>query len=423
MTTAATAKTTLLPDFVQGELPLAARPISAQRALEAYRRRVTDVTASDAGSTTSGNSSSDDKGIDEETTTTKRIKFDPKHGTSIPELINTYTNLDHLKTLEEGGCLFSFRCCRKLKAYEVEMVDAIINLSAFDNEVTENHVPHFQAKYYKEAAAEGEEDKDKAAEDEQEQEETPPEESPDALEEEQPQPQEETGQHFPYTILLARSSYLLFDIDLSTLLSPKGLSILSSAEYHKACEPSGTKVWTDVDNMQPNTFRITKPIVPKVFGITVQCRVSALTDGPLLRRLGRHVGTRVDGGFLLERTKRSYNPKKEDATKKTKSVLLYTDLGSGAILVTHLTVVLQKSLPATMERLINYLPNRFQSWGLGETCETAFKTRKYLAKAVPANKKEGEENSLQDKFASCNVSSEDDEDDDEFLDAQASFDT
>lgn len=245
-----------------------------------------------------------------------------------------YSDPEHLRMLEEGGCLFSFSCSHDPAPHETEMIDAVINLSAFEDEARDNYVPRFDMSDYEEGT---------------------------------------------FSFLLARCAYLLHGVD--DLDDIADVSLLSSAKYQRACQPGGTKVWTDYDNMESDNFRITKPIIPYIYSFTIQFRVSALA-GPDLAALGRHVGVRVDRGILLERTKRSVPPK-EDATKKCKSVLLYTALGGGIVLVTHLTVLLQRGLPNVVERVVH----TFGSWGLGETCETAWKTRGYLRGEVLRQKK------------------------------------
>ncbi len=62
----------------------------------------------------------------------------------VPSHESHYTNSKSLHCLEEGGCLFTFVCNHQLSPYEREMVDLVINLSAFHDETTENYVPHFE---------------------------------------------------------------------------------------------------------------------------------------------------------------------------------------------------------------------------------------------------------------------------------------
>lgn len=268
----------------------------------------------------------------------------------VPSFESHYTNPEHLHTLEEGGCLFSFVCNHELTPYEAEMFNGIINLTAFDDETEQNYVPHFEYGQHIQKNDEQDNDNDE---------------------------DERNSEKREYTFLLARCAYLLVGVDVQKLLTNP--SILSTFDYQTSCQPSGTTIWEDYDKMAPNNFRITKPIIPYLYNFTVQFRVSGNLSPEVLSKLGRHVGTRVDGGILLERTKRSVPPQ-EDATKKVKSVLLYSDLGKGVFLVTHLTVILQQGLPEIVEKAID----TFGQWGLGEASETAFLTRKFLAKVMPA---------------------------------------
>lgn len=264
----------------------------------------------------------------------------------VPTLESHYTDPQALKALEEGGCLFTFVCNHQLTPYQAEMVNRVVNLSAFDDETVENFVPHYEYNLCEE-------------------------------EEEQ------------YTLLLARAAYLLVGVDLQQLVSNP--SFLSTLEYQRACQPGGTTIWQDYDQMEPNNFRITKPIIPYLYNFTIQFQVSKITSSEVLEKLARHVGIRVDGAILLERTKRSVPPS-EDATKKCKSVLLYTSLDDdGVVLVTHLTVIVQQGLPEIVERAIG----TFGQWGLGETCETAWRTRRFLKQVMPVKMSGEEENTVE----------------------------
>jgi hypothetical protein len=254
----------------------------------------------------------------------------------VPSMESHYTNKDCLQTLENGGCLFTFACRHELDPQQQEMVNSMINLSAFQDETKENFVPHYEY------------------------------------------PSEEEEE---YTILLARAAYVLAGVDIQALYTNP--SLLSTFAYQQSCQPSGTVIWNDYNKMEPDTFRITKPIIPYIYNFTIQFRVSGIVE---LERLSRHLGIRVDGGILLERTKRSVPPK-EDATVKCKSVLLYTILQPGVVLVTHLTVLLQQGLPEIIERAID----TFGSWGLVETCETAWRTRRYLKMLLPIRTPSGKE--------------------------------
>lgn len=303
--------------------PLPVPPISIERALEAEA-----ITEED-----------DDEWYEDQDHTILRVK-----SRVVPSHESHYTNSKYLQCLEEGGCLFTFVCNHQLSPYERKMFQLVINLSAFHDETTENYVPHFE--FNDSTNNENENNNNNSS-----------------------------GYSDEYTFILARCAYLLVGVDVHRLIANP--TLLSTLEYQSSCQPAGTTIWEDYDNMEPNNFRISKPIIPYLYNFTVQFRVSGLQQH-VLEQLGRHVGTRVDGGILLERTKRSIPPK-EDATKKAKSVLLYTDLGRGVFLVTHLTVALQQGLPEIVERVID----TFGPWGLGETCETAWRTRRYMKKAMP----------------------------------------
>ena len=279
----------------------------------------------------------------------------------VPSMESHYTNKDCLQTLENGGCLFTFACRHELDLLQQEMVNSVINLSAFREETEENYVPHY----------------------------------------EYPSNDEEE-----YTFLLARAAYVLAGVDIQALYTNP--SLLSTFAYQESCQPSGTFIWKDYDKMAHDTFRITKPIIPYIYNFTIQFQVSSIGTQEL-ERLSRHVGIRVDGGILLERTKRSVPPK-EDATVKCKSVLLYTILQEGIVLVTHLTILLQRGLPEIVERAID----TFGSWGLVETCETAWRTRRYLHMLLPicVSGKEEEEENDKDVFFDAVDNHDDDEDGD-----------
>jgi hypothetical protein len=152
--------------------------------------------------------------------------------------------------------------------------------------------------------------------------------------------------------------------DILELLTPQRLA---SIEYQKACQVHGTFLWQDVT--EPDTFRMTKPILKFVYSITVQFRVSALSQDTL-EKLSRLVGAPLHHGLLLERTKRRHRP---DRTIKAKSILLYSKV-QGGILVQHLTIVVQSSLPLIIQQVIH----RFGGWGIAETFETCQRTRQYL---------------------------------------------
>lgn len=299
-----------------------------------------------------------------------------------------YTDADNLSSLEAGGSLFSFACHHQLTQYESSMVDAMINLSAFSDETTENAVPHFE---YADYEAQQQQQQGETTETSNElSEHNSPSSSSSS-----PTPASAAATYPKYTFLLARCAYVLTGVSLEALLDNP--QIIATLDYQNACQPAGTKIWDDnipQMNGNGNTFRITKPIIPYIYSFTVQFQVSRITDENDLHELSQVFQIPVDGAIVLERTKRSHPPK-VDATRKLKSILIYTKIGgeggdnddddshsdSGVVLVTHLTVMLQVGLPAVVERIIGTIGQ----WGLGETAETAWRTRRYLQAKLPTS--------------------------------------
>lgn len=234
-----------------------------------------------------------------------------------------YNNPANIALLEKGGCLFSFttHTASELTGYETEMIDAIINLSSFDNEQKENGVPLFDVNDHADAKK--------------------------------------------YTFILQKCSYILPGLQVVDV-SPK---LISSTAYQKGSQPASSYVWEDCTFA--DTFRISKTIVRFIFSLTLQFKVSRISES-VLPRLSEHLGIQVDAGILLERTRRKANSA-PDSTAKVKSVLLYTRV-DGGLLVTNFTVALQSSLPGVVSKLMN----SFGSMGLAEVSETAANTRTFL---------------------------------------------
>uniref|UniRef100_A0A7R9VCI8 Uncharacterized protein n=1 Tax=Pseudictyota dubia TaxID=2749911 RepID=A0A7R9VCI8_9STRA len=248
-------------------------------------------------------------------------------GTLLKSHESYFKDPNNLAVLEMGDVLFTFTCRKgRSSSYEKQMLEAFANLSSFQDETVENHVPAFDVNCVADMKK--------------------------------------------YTFVLQKCAYLLPNICADDIADPR---LMSTVDYHTACQPKGTRVWTDVS--EENTFRITKPIIPHVFSITMQLKTSTIKSEDL-RILSEHIGVRIDRGLLMERTRRTKQPK-PDATAKAKSVLLYTDI-KGGVLVTHVTVVLNKGLPDIIANIVD----TFGSWGLREVCETAALTRKYLRKRL-----------------------------------------
>ena len=235
-----------------------------------------------------------------------------------------YGDRENLKFLEEGGVFYSFTCRTWMMPYEREMVKTMVNMSGFEDETEANFVPAFDI------------------------------DNPDDVRR--------------YTYILQRSAYLLPGAHLN-VFTPE---LLSGTDYHRQCQPSGTKIW---EQREPNSFRFTRPIVAHVYHMTIQFKVSEIGRKDL-HALSRVMGVRVDHGILMERTKRSIPPK-IDATAKAKSILCYTAV-PGGVLVNHSTVILNTSLASIIARIIH----TFGSMGLHETCETAERTRCHMLNLI-----------------------------------------
>ena len=326
------------------------------------------------------------------------VKSDSRLITSSHELRRMYTKPENLEVLENGGVLFAFVCHHALTPYEIDMVDSTINISGFGDEEKENFLPHFEYEEYQQQLLRQEQlAMDRSSSSSLSQTSVP-----------------------KYTFLLTRCGYLLTGFDLKELLHNP--LIMTTLEYQRSCQPEGTKIWDDRDKMGADNFRMTKPIIPYIFNFTIQFKVSRVTNTSELQRLSQHLHVPIDGAIVLERTKRSVPPK-EDATRKIKSILAYTDLGNGVVLVSHLTVILQVGLPEIIERILGTIGQ----WGLNETAETAWRTRRYLQTQLPyvAMPKEqaffldaASEIEQQQTTSEVEVPSDDnDEDEDDFFDA------
>ncbi|KAL7516817.1 hypothetical protein ACHAWX_001794 [Stephanocyclus meneghinianus] len=235
-----------------------------------------------------------------------------------------YGNINQLKFLELGGAFYSFTCRTWMTPYERNMVETMANMTCFKDETKENFVPTFNVNDSKDINK--------------------------------------------YTYVLQKAAYILPGVQLDDI-TPE---VLSSKEYHECCQPvNGTKIW---DRKDENTFRFTRPIIPHIYSMTIQFRVSELTR-EYLDVLSSLMGVCVDRAMLMERTKRSVPPK-IDGTAKAKSILCYTVI-AGGLLVTHATVILNTTIPTVIAKVID----TFGRSGLAETCETAERTRRYFLRS------------------------------------------
>ncbi|KAI5691896.1 hypothetical protein MNV84_02291 [Leishmania braziliensis] len=226
--------------------------------------------------------------------------------------------------LNEGRCIFRFMCGSLAEADSETMgiVDAIINLSSFADEVTENNTPKVDVHDSKDMTK--------------------------------------------YIGIHVKAMYMLPGIMLKDITK----NLVVSTEYQKACQPSENKVQDcDIED----TFRLTLTVIRFVFSLTIQFKVSEITDPAVLLSLSVCDGIVPGKVIMLERTKR--NIEKVDATAKVRSLLLYYPVNDGVLVNNH-TVVLNTSLPKVVSKIMN----TFGSHGAAQSVQTAKLTREYLLK-------------------------------------------
>jgi hypothetical protein len=248
---------------------------------------------------------------------------------------SSYNVFSQRDLLERGGALYSFSCGphTQFSPYDADVVREIANLTSFEDEARDNCVPI----YY-----------------------------------ERDDPS--------YTFVIVKCAYLLPCSNMDWITP----TVLASTDYQASCQPVGTDIW---EQLKSDTFRMTKPIIPYLYSITVQFKVSSIPRHVLSRLSPLCGNIPLDAGLLMERTKNS-KPPKEDFTRKAKSVLLYTRI-DGGVLVHHFTVVLQSSVP----QILAHIVHTYGVYGLAETKETVVKTRAYLGPAQLIKTNDGDDKS------------------------------
>jgi len=227
--------------------------------------------------------------------------------------------------LSAGNGYFSF-CCRsgdQLHPDVVEHVRAIVNLTGFQDERVENNVPIVNIDDMKEVGK--------------------------------------------LKFIAVKATYSLPGAD------PKAFTadLLSSVEYHRACQPGTPKIETKIE-LPAHTVRMTKTIIPWVLSVVIQLKVSEITDPATLKELAVIDGIVPCHAVLMERTKRDIS--KLDSTVKCKSVLLYYRVAPHSCIVTNFSIVITTALPSAAAHLVNSLGSR----GVEEVRETMQKTRKFV---------------------------------------------
>lgn len=241
--------------------------------------------------------------------------------------LNSHSENDvvsHWDLLERGGALYSFSCGphTKLSPYDATLIREVANLTSFEDEARDNNIPI----YY---------ERDNPS----------------------------------YTFVIVKCAYLLPCSD-TDWITP---TVVASTDYQASCQPAGTYIW---EQLQSDTFRMTKPIIPYLYSITIQFTVSSIPID-ILSRLSPLCGNvPLDAGLLMERTKRTKSAT-QDFNRKAKSVLLYAKV-DGGVLVHHFTVVLQNCIPPILAQIVH----KYGVCGLAETKETVCKTRAYLAQKL-----------------------------------------
>ncbi|XP_063934707.1 uncharacterized protein LOC135146504, partial [Zophobas morio] len=231
-----------------------------------------------------------------------------KEMSSHPWIVKDYKFLnkkEKVQLLNKGSTLLSF-CCHGgagLSEAEKNIVDSFINMSyAFQDEVKENGVPFLDIN--------------------------------DELDLKK------------YTVFIMKVAYLIPDVTLETI-TPE---LISSDEYILKCVPGPPILCSG--SPDKTTFRISKTVIPYIYNVTVQLKVSEITSQKDLARLSSLDGAKIDRALIMERTKR--NISKFDSTAKAKSLLSYRKV-KGGLFVTNITVILNTLVPAFISPFVDRL--------------------------------------------------------------------
>eukprot|EP01061_Rhynchopus_euleeides_P038300 TRINITY_DN65774_c0_g1_i1.p1 TRINITY_DN65774_c0_g1~~TRINITY_DN65774_c0_g1_i1.p1 ORF type:complete len:406 (+),score=97.45 TRINITY_DN65774_c0_g1_i1:51-1220(+) len=234
---------------------------------------------------------------------------------------------ENISHLQSGGSLYNFICAPgpELPPAVMDDITSFINLSSFDDELRARPIDMSNP--------------------------------------------EDLGAH---VFILNKAFYSMpHPVDV-THLTPE---ILSSVKYQRACQPRKPKIWENVTD--ENTFRFTKSIIPFVYSITVQLKVSEIPRKHWERLSDDlYEGYEIHHALLLERTTRDIHYK--DATRSVKSLLLFHIPEGGGALVASITAIANTVLPTMVAKVVD----TFGSSGAVEVAETADLTRKHLVAAM-----------------------------------------
>lgn len=184
------------------------------------------------------------------------------------ELCNMFLTAQAMQHMNDSGTVFMLRSSvgSNLTPIEKQFIDAIINLSAFKDELKENNSPKVDINESNFAAS--------------------------------------------ITAVMVKTQYLVKGWRAENF-SPE---FIASYDYQSGCQPGKP---SHVPNMPSCALRFTKTIIPVVYKVTIQFQTSEITDVAELAALEAMVGVRIDKAILLERTKRRIEI--VDATLKCKS--------------------------------------------------------------------------------------------------------
>jgi len=267
-----------------------------------------------------------------EVSTPVEIKFTGGNINVECEPLSLYTKMKYLEDPEHqthlaaGKSLSSFVSFAGNEANETHkfILKRIMNLSCYEDEVKQNNVPNLDI-----------DDRDDS---------------------------------YQYTICIQKSMWVLPNKNIDEITPER----FASFNYMDRCQPSSCKVWKPGQDYDPEdnlTFRFTKSVIPYLYDLTIQFRVSEL---PLeeLPNLTELDNLTIHKALLLERTKRDRT--RIDSTRKVKSILMFHQLEEG-ILVSHITGVMNTVIPTMIANLLEH----FHETVATEVAETANCTRKY----------------------------------------------
>lgn len=226
------------------------------------------------------------------------------------------------EVLNKGDVFFRFVCSpiTNLSEDSLKIIDTLINLSSFRDELGENNVPRVDVYSNEEQRK--------------------------------------------YVSILVKTMNLLPGVSISSI-TPE---LVASLDYQRSCQPGENKFEPSDD---PHTFRQVKTLIRFIYSITIQMKVSEITDSNVLLNLKEIDGMVPAKALMLERTKK--NIMSSDSTVKVRSFLLYYPVNEG-VLVNNQTIVINKSLPRVASKLLQ----TFGSQGASDAVKTAVQTRNYF---------------------------------------------